>query len=83
MTHSAQISALAKNHLLIRKYEKDGSTETLVDELDGNGRIDEISRIMGGIEITDAVKRSARELIESRDSLLLSGRSNDDIQNDE
>ncbi|NLB15953.1 MAG: DNA repair protein RecN [Clostridiales bacterium] len=83
VTHSAQIAALAEKHLLIRKYEKDGRTETLVDELDGNGRIDEISRIMGGIEITDAVKRSARELIESRDSLLLSGRSNDDIQNDE
>jgi DNA repair protein RecN (Recombination protein N) len=83
VTHSAQIAALAKKHLLIRKYEKDGRTETVVDELDRNGRIDEISRIMGGIEITDAIKRSARELLDSRDSLLLSGRSNDDIQNDE
>jgi DNA repair protein RecN (Recombination protein N) len=83
VTHSAQIAALAEKHLLIRKYEKDGRTETVVDELDRNGRIDEISRIMGGIEITDAIKRSARELLDSRDSLLLSGRSNDDIQNDE
>ncbi|NLZ37125.1 MAG: DNA repair protein RecN [Clostridiales bacterium] len=83
VTHSAQIAALAEKHLLIKKYEKDGRAETDVDELDRNGRIDEISRIMGGIEITDAIRKSAQELLDSRDSLLESGRIAENINDDE
>ena len=64
ITHSAQIAALADSHLLIQKQELDGRSITTVKKLDYDGRINELSRIMGGMEITDNRRESARELIE-------------------
>ena len=65
VTHSAQIAALADAHLYISKHEIDGRVETSVVPLDEDGRIGELSRIIGGIEITDAIRATARELLES------------------
>ena len=63
VTHSAQIAALADAHLYISKHEVDGRVETSVVPLDEDGRISEISRIIGGIEITDAIRATAKELL--------------------
>ena len=63
VTHSAQIASLAHNHLKISKSEQDGRVSTSVRLLDREGRIEEISRILGGIEITDTVRRAAVEMI--------------------
>lgn len=65
ITHSAQIAAAADTHYKISKAERDGRTETSLTTLDREGRINELSRIMGGIEITDTVRRTAEEMIES------------------
>ncbi len=65
VTHSAQIAALADAHLYISKHEVDGRVETSVVPLDEDGRIAELSRIIGGIEITDAIRATARELLDS------------------
>ncbi len=64
VTHSAQIASLAHNHLKIYKTEDGGRVSTAVELLDREGRIEEISRILGGIEISDAVRAAAREMIE-------------------
>lgn len=64
VTHSAQIASLADEHLLISKSEVDGRAETSVKLLDMPGRIDEIARILGGIDITDKQREAAREMIE-------------------
>jgi DNA repair protein RecN (Recombination protein N) len=63
VTHSAQIASLADNHLYISKSEKDGRVSTSLTPLDREGRVREVARILGGIEITDAVRRAAEELI--------------------
>lgn len=63
VTHSAQIASLADRHLLISKHERDGRTETTVTELSGEARIDEIARIIGGLNVTETQKKAARELI--------------------
>ena len=63
VTHSAQIAALADNHLLISKGEVDGRISTSVKPLDTEGRVREIARIMGGINITDKLIETAREMI--------------------
>ena len=63
VTHSAQIASLAHNHLRIYKSDSDGRVSTGLELLDKEGRIEEISRILGGIEITDAVRNAAREMI--------------------
>lgn len=66
VTHSAQIASLADAHYLIRKTEKEGRAETEVAPLDEDGRITELSRILGGIEVTDAQRRAAYELYTER-----------------
>jgi DNA repair protein RecN (Recombination protein N) len=63
VTHSAQIASLADCHLLVAKEEVDGRFETSIKELDSEGRINEISRILGGINITDAQRRAAYDMI--------------------
>ena len=63
VTHSAQIASLADTHYLISKSERDGRAETEVTALDDAARIEEIARILGGIEITDVQRNAAREMI--------------------
>ncbi|MBR2292975.1 MAG: DNA repair protein RecN [Clostridia bacterium] len=64
VTHSAQIASLADHHLYISKQEIDGRTQTALRELDMAGRTEEVARILGGIEITEAQRRAAKEMIE-------------------
>jgi len=64
VTHSAQIASLADNHYLISKQDVDGRTESSVDLLDEKGRVNEIARILGGINVTESQMTAAREMIE-------------------
>ena len=64
VTHSAQIASLATAHFRISKEEVDGRSQTFVFELDREGRVEEIARILGGIEISDTQRRAAKEMIE-------------------
>ncbi len=64
VTHSAQIASLADTHYRILKEERDGRAETQVLELDRDGRIEEIARILGGIEVTRAQRDAAAEMID-------------------
>ena len=63
VTHSAQIASLAHDHLLIYKSEDGGRVSTSLKLLSGEERCEEISRILGGIEITEAVRRAACEML--------------------
>ena len=65
VTHLPQIAAQADRHLLIAKSERGGRTFTDVTPLDRSGRIDELSRIIGGEHITDTTRRSAAEMLRS------------------
>lgn len=65
VTHAAQIASHANEHLLIYKTEKDDRAETSVASLDRDGRIKELSRILGGVEITDAVSAAAAEMLDN------------------
>lgn len=65
ITHSAQIAAMGDTHYRIYKKEIDGRSETEVSELSGEARISEISRIMGGINITETLRSTAREMLAS------------------
>lgn len=64
VTHSAQIASLADKHFLISKEDEEGRTQTKVLELDGEGRIAEVARILGGIDVTETQRAVAREMIE-------------------
>lgn len=65
VTHSAQIASNADEHFLIQKDTDGDRTFTKVTPLDFEGRKKELARIMGGLEITDTLLRSAEELLKS------------------
>lgn len=63
VTHLAQIAAAADKHLFISKSVSNGKTFTEVTELDHDGRVREIARIMSGSEYTENLLKTAEELI--------------------
>ena len=67
VTHSAQIASLADEHLLISKSDVGGVTESAVKMLDRDGRITELSRILGGINVTEAQRAAAVDMLEGKE----------------
>ena len=63
VTHSAQIASAADAHFLIQKDFDNDRTYTKISSLDFEGRKKELARIMGGLNITDALLKSADELL--------------------
>ena len=70
VTHSAQIASLGDVHFLISKSDINGATETSVRELGDEGRIAELSRILGGIDVTDSQREAARDMLKERKDYL-------------
>jgi DNA repair protein RecN (Recombination protein N) len=68
VTHSAQIASLADIHFLISKSEVCGKTETSVKSLDYDGRVKELSRILGGINITDSQRAAAIDMLNEQET---------------
>jgi DNA repair protein RecN (Recombination protein N) len=64
ITHLAQIASMADSHYIIEKQTDGVSTQTLIRKLDESETIDEISRILGGAEITERVRENAKEMKE-------------------
>ena len=62
ITHLAQIASMADVHFLIEKRSEDGKTYTGVRQLTGEEITDELARILGGVQITDAVRATAAEM---------------------
>ena len=74
VTHSAQIASLADAHYVIEKRETPAEggelrAETTVRPIDEGDRVEEIARILGGLDITDSQRAAARELIAEREVL--------------
>lgn len=63
ITHLAQIASLADKHFLIEKKTENGRTKTEIMPIDGENRISEIARILGGEVITDLTRENAKEQI--------------------
>lgn len=66
VTHSAQIASLADAHYVIEKREAEGRASTSVRLLDDGERVEEIARILGGIDVTDIQRDAAAELINEK-----------------
>jgi DNA repair protein RecN (Recombination protein N) len=66
VTHSAQIASLADRHFKIAKSDINGRTETSVELLTREGRISELSRILGGIDVTEAQRAAAVDMLDGK-----------------
>lgn len=64
VTHLPQVAAAASHQYLVVKRETDDGTESLIKELDYSGRIEELSRMMGGNTVTEATREGAKALLE-------------------
>lgn len=62
ITHLAQIAAMADSHYRIEKQVEEGETRTQLRRLSEKESIEELARILGGAEITDAVTKNAEEM---------------------
>lgn len=62
ITHLPQIAAMADTHFLIEKNVSDGFTVTSINRLDEESMVDELSRMLGGLEITKEVRDNAAQM---------------------
>lgn len=62
ITHLAQIAAMADAHYLIEKAVDQQKTRTGIVKLSDDEMVRELARILGGVEITDAVLQNAYEM---------------------
>lgn len=68
VTHQAQIAALADSHYLIEKQFENERTYTDVTLLDHAGRVNELARIIGGVNITQAALSHAEDMLQNTSS---------------
>lgn len=62
ITHLHQVASRAQNQLAVSKKEIDGRTFTSVVDLDHDGRVDELVRMLGGE--SETVRNHAKQLLE-------------------
>ena len=62
ITHLPQIAAMADSHYLIEKSVENQNTYSRIHKLKEEDSVKELARMLGGVEITDTVLESAREM---------------------
>lgn len=68
ITHLAQIAAMADCHFVIEKVVEEEKSVTKIRPLGREEMEEELARLLGGVEITDAVRTNAHEMKEMADS---------------
>ena len=63
VTHLPQVAARAHQHLRVSKEARGGRTVSRIEALDRAARIEEIARMLGGVEITATTRKHAREML--------------------
>lgn len=64
ITHLGQVAAYGDQHLNVSKQTSKGKTLTQVSPLEPTQRIEEIARMVGGLEITEQTLKHAQEMLE-------------------
>lgn len=66
ITHLPQVAAHAHVQFRVSKRVSTNRTETAVERLSGEARVEELARMIGGAQVTDRVLAGAREMLASR-----------------
>ena len=64
VTHLPQVAAQGHHHLYVSKHSDGRSTGSGISALQGDDRVGELARMLGGIEITEHTRAHARELLD-------------------
>ena len=65
ITHLPQVAAQGNQHLSVSKINTNEAAAAKVSSLDQEARIKELSRMLGGVKITEQTKAHAKEMIEA------------------
>jgi len=65
VTHLPQVASQAHRQMRVQKLTDGTTTETRIEALDATARIDELARMLGGVDITEQTRRHAREMIQA------------------
>jgi DNA repair protein RecN (Recombination protein N) len=65
VTHLPQVAAQGHQHLQVSKAVAGGGTRSAVAALDDKARVEELARMLGGVEITREVRANAKQMLET------------------
>lgn len=63
ITHLPQVAAQGLHHFKVSKSQQDGQTISRIDALNTSERVQEIARMLGGVEITETTLNHAKEML--------------------
>lgn len=63
ITHLPQVAAQAAQHLQVSKSQNNGATLSHIQALNSKDRIEEIARMLGGLNITETTREHAKEML--------------------
>ena len=63
VTHLPQVASQAHQHFRVVKTTRGHSTLTTIEVLDKKAQVEELARMLGGVEITETTRKHAREMI--------------------
>ncbi len=65
VTHLPQVASQGHHHLRVTKSTDGRTTRTALSELTGEERVEELARMLGGIEVTGKARDHAREMLKT------------------
>lgn len=68
ITHLPQVAASADQQWQVSKTTTNGQVLSRLTVLDGNRRLEEIARMLGGVKITETTRRHAAEMLKNREA---------------
>jgi DNA repair protein RecN (Recombination protein N) len=63
ITHLPQIACYGEHHFAVRKATRHGRTTTALDGLSGEDRLEEVARMLGGVNVSTKTRAHAREML--------------------
>ncbi|MDO5754908.1 MAG: DNA repair protein RecN [Tissierellia bacterium] len=69
ISHLPQIAALSDHHLLIEKVEGKNESISRIRSIEKKERIEEMARLIAGVDITEITRKQAEEMLEQAESL--------------
>ncbi len=66
VTHLPQVASQGQQHLQVKKNQQDNTTHTAIESLQGEIRVEEIARMLGGVKLTEQTLAHAREMLQSQ-----------------
>ena len=69
VTHPPQVASQADHHLRVAKLSDGKTSRTRLSVLSSEERVEELARMLAGVEVTDTARSHARELLERREPM--------------